>query len=221
MQSPPSLPSPGDLTHASPEQAQQYAEEAARLGSFTRLLDLHWDAAAEQFRDWGNHTQDVALHWQVHKLPNGRVVSRELVRVVQGRAPEAQFVPHFGCAQLPDLHALAWERSHGVGHQCMRLCRALLLSWAVPCCRAGGSGCCWEMLGIMLAAALVHPCLQGLCWQELVSMQGCIESATATHHHSHCMWPPALLRLPGLSARLSQTALSDGVLSLSRARRRC
>ena len=88
------------LTAGSAEQAQQYAEEAARLGSFARLLDLHWDAAAQQFRDWGNHTQDVALQWQVNRLPNGRIVSRELVRVVQGEPPEPQFVPHFGCAPL-------------------------------------------------------------------------------------------------------------------------
>ena len=50
-------------------QAQQYAEEAAKLGSFPQLLKLHWDAAAQQFRDWGNHTQDVALHWQVRAIP--------------------------------------------------------------------------------------------------------------------------------------------------------
>ena len=92
-----------DLTAGSAEQAQQYAEEAARLGSFARLLDLHWDAAAQQFRDWGNHTQDVALQWQVNRLPNGRIVSRELVRVVQGEPPEPQFVPHFGCAPLSGM----------------------------------------------------------------------------------------------------------------------
>ena len=124
------------LTAGSAEQAQQYAEEAAGLGSFARLLDLHWDAAAQQFRDWGNHTQDVALQWQVNRLPDGRIVSRELVRVVQGNPPEPQFVPHFGCAPLGGVAAagagrvveivLAWGPS---GWGCTAHCLQRLCQW--------------------------------------------------------------------------------------------
>ena len=75
---------------------QPHADLAARLGSVPRLLELHWDDAAGQLRDWGNHTQDVLLRWAGQQLPDGRVVRRELIRVVDGEPPRPQFVPHFG-----------------------------------------------------------------------------------------------------------------------------
>ena len=37
---------------------------------------------------------------QVQRLPTGQIVSKELVRKVEGKLPVPQFVPHFGCVCL-------------------------------------------------------------------------------------------------------------------------
>lgn len=77
-------------------QVKQYREMADRLGSPAHLATLHWDAGARQYRDWGNHTEDVTLGWLQWQDEQGQLVHQELVRHLTGNPPKPQFVPHFG-----------------------------------------------------------------------------------------------------------------------------
>lgn len=74
---------------------------AAQLADVGHLTRMHWDAPAQQFRDWGNHTEAVRLQWVQWTTPDGRPAKTALVRVVGDPAPSPQFVPHFGCASAP------------------------------------------------------------------------------------------------------------------------
>eukprot|EP00884_Botryococcus_braunii_P015855 jgi/Botrbrau1/2953/Bobra.0026s0024.1 len=82
------------------KEVRQYREQAERLGNPGHLAALHWDSEAKQYRDWGNHTEDVSLGWMEWQNAQGQVVHRELVRRLTGEPPKPQFVPHFGYVSL-------------------------------------------------------------------------------------------------------------------------
>jgi mannosyl-oligosaccharide glucosidase len=72
---------------------------AARLEDFEELMALHWDEEAHQFRDWGNHTEDVEL-----RAAGGRPgVDPERALIEGGEPPRPRFVPHFGYPSLMPL----------------------------------------------------------------------------------------------------------------------
>ena len=77
-------------------QVAPYQQMAAMLRDMDTLAANHWDAAAAQFRDWGNHTEAVELQWRTLQTPDGRPISRDLIRVAGPPPPVPQFVPHFG-----------------------------------------------------------------------------------------------------------------------------
>ena len=66
------------------------------LGDLSHLNALHYDATAQQYRDWGNHTEHVALRWKYVQLPDGRQLRTEYVRVITGAEPEPGYVPQYG-----------------------------------------------------------------------------------------------------------------------------
>lgn len=61
-------------------QVKAAAKAAKRLGNFTRLVELHWSEARQQFLDFGNHSQDVTL--QVKCAPKSQSRTRALTRTV-------------------------------------------------------------------------------------------------------------------------------------------
>ncbi len=44
-----------------PPQVQPYRDAAAQLEDFEQLKALHYDAAKQQFLDFGTHSEDVSL----------------------------------------------------------------------------------------------------------------------------------------------------------------
>ncbi|CAL5220064.1 g2015 [Coccomyxa viridis] len=75
-------------------------ETAQQLSDVRRLNELHYDRAAGQYRDWGEHTEAVSMQWVDWKTPEGHFVKRSLVRVVEKPEPSLQLVPHFGYVGL-------------------------------------------------------------------------------------------------------------------------
>ena len=71
-------------------------ETARQLSDVRRLNELHYERKAGQYRDWGEHTEAVAMQWVEWKTPEGRFVKRSLVRAVGKPEPSLQLVPHFG-----------------------------------------------------------------------------------------------------------------------------
>lgn len=80
------------------EQAQkdELVAWADKLHDSEHIAALHLDASRGHFSDWGNHTEDVELAWQMQRGPQGQVWGKHLQRKVTGRAPKLQHVPHFG-----------------------------------------------------------------------------------------------------------------------------
>lgn len=74
-------------------------EMEQKLGSFHDLNKMHLDRAAMQYRDWGNHTEAVAMQWAEAQSPEGYTLQRVYIRVTGQPGPSPQFVPHFGCEQ--------------------------------------------------------------------------------------------------------------------------
>ena len=78
------------------------------LSNTTLLKELHYDASATQFRDWGLHTEDVRLDtwyaktpevFQGQRLPEhvaNQARPMGLARFVDS-PPSLRFVPHYGC----------------------------------------------------------------------------------------------------------------------------
>lgn len=87
------------------EQVEPYATLASRLADVRHLNEMHYDSRTRQYRDWGNHTEDVKLdwryielprEWQGVQLPEGANRRRyDMVRYVS-TPPRLQFVPHYG-----------------------------------------------------------------------------------------------------------------------------
>jgi mannosyl-oligosaccharide glucosidase len=80
----------------------QYEKMATKLSKLGPLNRMHYDPKAGQYRDWGNHTEDVRLEWRYVDVPvqwQSQVGSSrrrlDMVRHV-GRPPIPSFVPHFG-----------------------------------------------------------------------------------------------------------------------------
>ena len=71
-------------------------ETAGQLSDVRRLNELHYDWMAGQYRDWGEHTEAVAMRWVDWKTTEGQLVKRGLVRAVGKPDPSPQLVPHFG-----------------------------------------------------------------------------------------------------------------------------
>ena len=86
-------------------QVKPYERLAAQLLDFQHLNKLHLDSAAQQYRDWGNHTEDVRLDWRFVEVPQqwqpadsptrGMRRRLDMVRFVDS-PPHPQFVPHYG-----------------------------------------------------------------------------------------------------------------------------
>mmetsp|Transcript_7619 Transcript_7619/g.22485 ORF Transcript_7619/g.22485 Transcript_7619/m.22485 type:complete len:941 (+) Transcript_7619:605-3427(+) len=103
------------------------AKAAKRLGNFTRLVELHWSEARQQFLDFGNHSQDVTLQWALEHNEYGQPIRRVLRRVV-ATPPEPRYVPQFGYLSLfPLLMRLLPADSHELGVQLAQLTEPDLL----------------------------------------------------------------------------------------------
>ncbi|KDD74831.1 mannosyl oligosaccharide glucosidase [Helicosporidium sp. ATCC 50920] len=55
------LASVGESLRAPAALLEPFRRDARRLGDWEELQRLHYDAEAERFRDWGRHTEDLAL----------------------------------------------------------------------------------------------------------------------------------------------------------------
>ncbi len=87
---------PGEQALQPGVQVGAIQETAQQLSDVRRLNELHYDRAAGQYRDWGEHTEAVSMQWVDWKTPEGHFVKRSLVRVVEKPEPSLQLVPHFG-----------------------------------------------------------------------------------------------------------------------------
>jgi mannosyl-oligosaccharide glucosidase len=81
-----------------PKEVRPFLADAAWLEDFGTLNALHLDEASGEYRDWGRHTEDVALQRPMRTLEDGRqvAVNGELRRVVTGEQPQPQLVPQVG-----------------------------------------------------------------------------------------------------------------------------
>ena len=50
-------------------QVAAYGKLAAQLSDLGHLNSMHYDPRAGQYRDWGNHTEDVRLDWRYADIP--------------------------------------------------------------------------------------------------------------------------------------------------------
>jgi mannosyl-oligosaccharide glucosidase len=101
------------------QQVAGFQREAALLEDLQALNALHLHPATGEYRDWGNHTEDVALQRPLATLPDGRqVATGEQRRVVVGRPPSPQLVPQFSYISLfPLLMRLIPPHSPLLGRQ--------------------------------------------------------------------------------------------------------
>lgn len=101
------------------KEVRPFLEGAAWLEDFGRLNELHWDEGSGEYRDWGNHTEDVELQQPVQMLADGRRVPvGDMQRVVTGRQPRPQLVPQYGYISLfPLLMRLIPATSPILGRQ--------------------------------------------------------------------------------------------------------
>ena len=132
-----------------------------QLMNITLLDSLHYDSQASQYRDWGNHTEDVELrNWYpgLPIVPKGQRLpddilkharSNGLVRFVD-KAPEPMFVPHFGSASLVLTSCF--------GHSCFdSLCYGTICASSFPICLVTSTKHCRSMY--------VHG-LELPCWEN-------------------------------------------------------
>ncbi|CAL8462054.1 g1585 [Coccomyxa elongata] len=94
------LASIGSSIRVAPEKVAPVQELHAQLSNAAFLDQMHLDRAAQQYRDWGNHTEAVDMQWVESRTPEGYVVGRSYVRVVGQPPPRPQLVPHFGYVGL-------------------------------------------------------------------------------------------------------------------------
>ncbi|KAL4859841.1 Mannosyl-oligosaccharide glucosidase GCS1 [Chlorella vulgaris] len=105
------------------KQVQPFFDSAAWLEDFDQLNALHWDEASGEYRDWGSHTEDMALQQPTATLSDGRQVPvGEMQRVQTGQPPRLQLVPQFGYIGLfPLLMRLIPPSSPVLGRQLLLL----------------------------------------------------------------------------------------------------
>ncbi|CDP19898.1 unnamed protein product [Coffea canephora] len=80
------------------EHGKEYRSTAKLLSDFQLLNEMHFDDAYGAYFDYGNHTENVRLSWQVVETVNGHP-NRELIREVLEK-PVLRLVPHVGYVSL-------------------------------------------------------------------------------------------------------------------------
>ncbi|KAL3501026.1 hypothetical protein ACH5RR_035475 [Cinchona calisaya] len=92
------LQSISELLEKENEHGKEYKSTAKLLSDFELLNQMHFDDVYGAYFDYGNHTEEVRLTWQVVEKVNS-YPSRELIREVLEK-PVLRLVPHIGYVSL-------------------------------------------------------------------------------------------------------------------------